>query len=43
VVDANQQRLFGAYQIGLELLLLNGGLTFGGLWMASHRDKRTGL
>ena len=43
VVDANQQRLFGAYQIGLELLLLNGGLTFGGLWIASHSDKRTGL
>lgn len=36
VVDANQQRLFGAYQIGLELLLLNGALTFAGLWLVSQ-------
>jgi hypothetical protein len=36
-MDANQQRLFGTYQIGLELLLLNGALTFGGLWIAGYR------
>jgi Na+/proline symporter len=40
VLDANQQRLFGAYQIGLELLLLNGVLTFGGLWLASLCARR---
>ncbi len=39
VVDANQQRLFGPYQIGLELLLLNGALTFGGLWLVSQRAR----
>ncbi len=38
VVDANQQVLFGNYQIGLELLLLNGALTFGGLWLLSSRE-----
>jgi Na+/proline symporter len=40
VIDANQQRLFGSYQIGLELLLLNGMLTFGGLWLASLSARR---
>jgi hypothetical protein len=39
VVDANQQILFGSYQIGLELLLLNGALTFGGLWLVSQRAR----
>ena len=36
LIDANQARLFGAWQLGLELLVLNGTLTFGGLWLASH-------
>jgi hypothetical protein len=40
VIDANQQLLLGHYQIGLELLLLNGALTFGGLWLASMRAPR---
>jgi Na+/proline symporter len=39
VVDANQQLLFGSYQIGLELLLLNGALTFGGLWLVSQSKR----
>ena len=36
-VDAQQALLFGHYRIGLELLLLNAALTFGGLWLASRR------
>ncbi len=36
VVDANQQLLFGAWQVGLELLLLNGALMFAGLWLMSR-------
>jgi hypothetical protein len=37
LLDANQARLLGGYQIGLELLLLNGGLTFAGLWAVSQK------
>ncbi|MGC3946779.1 MAG: hypothetical protein QM762_20055 [Chryseolinea sp.] len=32
---------WGGYQIGLELLLLNGLLTWAGLWLAGHRPRRT--
>jgi hypothetical protein len=35
VVDAEQKNLFGSFGIGLELLLLNGGITFLGLWLVS--------
>ena len=35
VLDFGQP--WGGYQIGLELLLLNGLLTWGGLWLASRR------
>lgn len=34
-IDANQALLFGRWQLGLELLVLNGALTFGGLWLVS--------
>ena len=34
-IDANQQWLFGGWQLGLELLVLNGALTFAGLWAGS--------
>ncbi|MDO9073173.1 MAG: sodium:solute symporter [Rubrivivax sp.] len=37
LIDVNQRALFGAWQLGLELLLLNGALTFAGLWALSHR------
>ncbi len=40
VLDAQQQRLFGAWQVGLELLVLNGALTFAGLWLASTGAAR---
>ena len=37
LLDSRQQQLFGGYEIGLELLLLNGALTFAGLWLISKR------
>ena len=37
LIDFNQRALFGRYEIGLELLLLNGAITFAGLWLASTR------
>ncbi|MDP1898871.1 MAG: sodium:solute symporter [Rubrivivax sp.] len=37
VIDAYQAPLFGRWQVGLELLLLNGAITFAGLWLASRR------
>jgi Na+/proline symporter len=35
VLDAQQASLFGDYQIGLELLVINAALTMAGLWLAS--------
>ena len=37
LIDANQRWLFGGWQLGLELLVLNGALTFAGLWAGSKR------
>jgi Na+/proline symporter len=37
LVDAYQAQLFGGWQVGLELLLLNGAVTFAGLWAVSRR------
>ena len=34
-VDKYQAALFGDYQIGLELLIVNGALTYFGLWLTS--------
>jgi Na+/proline symporter len=39
VLDFGQP--WGGYQIGLELLLLNGLLTWSGLWLASGRPTRS--
>jgi Na+/proline symporter len=36
LLDLNQRALFGRYEMGLELLLLNGALTFAGLWLVSR-------
>lgn len=36
-IDANQALIFGEFKIGLELLLINGLLTFLGLWLISHK------
>jgi Na+/proline symporter len=35
VIDINQSVLFGDYRIGLELLIVNGALTYFGLWATS--------
>ena len=37
LIDKYQRALFGGYEIGLELLIINGVLTFAGLWLASNR------
>ena len=38
-IDKYQSVLFGKYEIGLELLIINGALTFAGLWLASISGK----
>jgi Na+/proline symporter len=40
VIDRYQHVLFGTYQIGLELLLVNGAITFAGLWSVSQKTTR---
>ena len=35
-IDINQALLFGRWQLGLELLVLNGAITFAGLWALSQ-------
>ena len=37
VVDFNQRSIWGPYEMGLELLIINGALTFSGLWIFSSR------
>lgn len=39
IIDKNQRLLFGNFQIGLELLLFNGLLTFMGLLVISRRNN----
>lgn len=36
LLDSFQQSLFGGYQIGLEILLVNGLIVFAGLWLISR-------
>jgi len=36
VIDINQAALFGRWQLGLELRVLNGAITFAGLWALSR-------
>jgi SSS family transporter len=36
-IDKFQASLFGGFEIGLELLIINGLLTFAGLWLISSR------
>jgi Na+/proline symporter len=38
LVDKYQASLFGGFEIGLELLILNGLLTFIGLWLISRKE-----
>lgn len=35
IIDKYQKQLFGSFEVGLELLIINGLITFIGLWMIS--------
>lgn len=37
ILDKFQKELFGSFELGLELLIINGLLTFIGLWIVSKR------
>ncbi len=39
VLNANAKTWFGGYEFGNEMLILNGFLTFVGLWAISYRQK----
>ncbi|WP_349742688.1 sodium:solute symporter [Roseateles cavernae] len=39
LLDSQQRALFGSYELGLELLLINGALTFAGLWLLSSAAR----
>ncbi len=39
VIDYNQKNLFGGFEIGLELIIINGMLTFLGLWAISKKQQ----
>ncbi|MBN8838360.1 MAG: sodium:solute symporter [Sphingobacteriia bacterium] len=39
-VDANQKKIFGTYEIGLELLIINGLITFIGLLLVSKPSAK---
>jgi len=43
LIDTYQSALFRQYQIGLELLIVNGALTYSGLWLASKPDPSVDL
>lgn len=38
LLSLNSEKLFGGYKIGLEILLINGMITFIGLWLISRKD-----
>jgi len=40
VVSSNSEVWFGGYKFGLEILVLNGLITFGGLWVVSREGER---
>lgn len=35
ILDYYQKQIFGSFELGLEILIINGLITFGGLWMIS--------
>ena len=39
ILSANSERLFGGYKISIEILLINGLITFAGLWVISKRGE----
>ena len=40
MLDWDQKTLIGAYEVRLELLVLNDALTFAGLWLVSSALPR---
>jgi Na+/proline symporter len=40
VLDNNSKAMFGGYEIGFEILLINGMITFQGLWLSSFYTGR---
>ena len=42
-IDAGQAALFSHYRIGLELLIVNGAITFAGLWLISSPVAAAGV
>jgi len=42
VINANSKALLWGYEFGFELLLLNGLITFAGLWLISRPDNTVG-
>jgi Na+/proline symporter len=45
IIQLNMATILGPYQIGIEMLILNGGLTFAGLWVISkpHHQATTSV
>ena len=41
ILSANSEKLFGGYKISIEILLINGLITFAGLWVISKRGELT--
>jgi hypothetical protein len=41
VIDKYQAQLLGGFEIGLELLIINGLITFAGLIAISYRPQKT--
>ena len=39
ILDSNSEQLFGGYQFGFELLIVNGLITFVGLWLFRKKNK----
>lgn len=40
LIDRNQEYLFGDFRIGLELIIINGFMTFLGLWLIRKRTNK---
>jgi Na+/proline symporter len=40
MLNANSQAWFGGYKFGFELLMVNGLLTYAGLWLIGRRETR---
>ncbi|MEJ7646063.1 MAG: sodium:solute symporter [Chryseolinea sp.] len=39
ILSANSEAWFGGYKIGLEILVINGMITFLGLWLTSYKSE----